>query len=86
MLRHDEKKPGGVADVLAFFEGKGPEGENVSGPLVLSWCFTVDASAAHGLFTTQCYGYAVVLGVILFLECNAPTGVRYVLLAALCLI
>ncbi|CAN0056889.1 unnamed protein product, partial [Ascophyllum nodosum] len=27
VLRHDEKKPGGVTDVLAFFEGKGPEDE-----------------------------------------------------------
>ncbi|CAM9698941.1 unnamed protein product [Laminaria digitata] len=29
VLRHDEKKPGGVAEVLAFFEGKGSEGEPV---------------------------------------------------------
>lgn len=30
VLRHDEKKPGGIADVLAFFEGKDPEGGTVS--------------------------------------------------------
>ncbi len=30
MLRHDEKKPGGIAEVLAFFEGKDPEGGTVS--------------------------------------------------------
>ncbi|CAM9496555.1 unnamed protein product [Ectocarpus sp. 6 AP-2014] len=29
VLRHDEKKPGGIADVLAFFEGKDPEGGTV---------------------------------------------------------
>lgn len=33
VLRHDEKKPGGVAEVLAFFEGKGSEGE----PVGLVW-------------------------------------------------
>lgn len=30
VLRHDEKKPGGIAEVLAFFEGKDPEGGTVS--------------------------------------------------------
>lgn len=30
VLRHDEKKPGGIAEVLAFFEGKGPDGGSVS--------------------------------------------------------
>ena len=38
VLRHDEKKPGGVAEVLAFFEGKGSEGEPVG------LAITVDAS------------------------------------------
>lgn len=40
VLRHDEKKPGGVAEVLAFFEGKGSEGEPVGLPttlLMLPW-------------------------------------------------
>lgn len=31
VLRHDEKKPGGIEEVLAFFEGKDPEGGTVSG-------------------------------------------------------
>lgn len=31
VLRHDEKKPGGIDEVLAFFEGKDPEGGTVSG-------------------------------------------------------
>lgn len=30
VLRHDEKKPGGIAEVLAFFEGKDPDGGSVS--------------------------------------------------------
>ncbi|CAM9258184.1 unnamed protein product [Hapterophycus canaliculatus] len=29
VLRHDEKKPGGIVEVLAFFEGKDPEGGSV---------------------------------------------------------
>lgn len=33
VLRHDEKKPGGVMDVLAFFEGKGLEGADVRSAL-----------------------------------------------------
>ena len=47
MLRHDEKKPGGVAEVLAFFEGKGSEGEPVG------LAITFDASvqcARHFVF------------------------------------
>ena len=40
VLRHDEKKPGGVAEVLAFFEGKGSEGEPVG------WAIAFDASVA----------------------------------------
>lgn len=30
VLRHDEKKPGGIAEVLAFFEGRDPDGGSVS--------------------------------------------------------
>lgn len=41
VLRHDEKKPGGVAEVLAFFEGKGSEGENVSGRAIDVDCAVV---------------------------------------------
>jgi len=41
VLRHDEKKPGGIAEVLAFFEGKGPEGGTVSPTVVVLYhgCF-----------------------------------------------
>lgn len=42
VLRHDEKKPGGVAEVLAFFKGKHSEGETVSGALAIN-SFTADA-------------------------------------------
>lgn len=46
VLRHDEKKPGGIAEVLAFFEGKDPEGGTVSPAAVVlcHWCFV----SAHG--------------------------------------
>lgn len=42
VLRHDEKKPGGIDEVLAFFEGKDPDGGTVSGDafrlhIILVW-------------------------------------------------
>lgn len=47
VLRHDEKKPGGIEEVLAFFEGKDPEGGTVSGNVLHLWkWFIVEASGA----------------------------------------
>lgn len=36
VIRHDEKKPGGIDEVLAFFEGKDPEGGTVSASVASS--------------------------------------------------
>lgn len=33
VVRHDDKKPGGIKDVLEFFDGKGTDGEKVSNNL-----------------------------------------------------
>eukprot|EP00903_Cladosiphon_okamuranus_P022084 g20307.t3 len=57
VIRHDEKKPGGIAQVLAFFEGKEPEG----GPVRLDeLCFVGDRLLTdvvfgnlHGMLTVH---------------------------------
>ena len=50
VLRHDEKKPGGIDEVLAFFEGKDPEGGTVSGDAlyILGRGLYVQAAAVAG--------------------------------------
>lgn len=46
VLRHDEKKPGGVAEVLAFFEGKDSEGE----PVGLAIAFDASVAGSRRFF------------------------------------